>query len=415
MKINALSLFDGMSCGYIALQKAGFHIEKYYASEIDSHAVGFTSAKHPDIVHLGDVTKVNAKELPKIDLLLAGSPCQGFSFAGKQLAFDDPRSALFFEFVRILKEVREVNPNVFFLLENVRMKKEHEDVISRLLEIQPININSNLVSAQNLERLYWTNIHMGKNGLFGDNICNIPQPKDKGIYLRDVLEKVVDEKYYISKKAMARIVRKGYSQPKFNPEKTGTINTKNNSGQLSIDSGTTLICEGVTNQNGELSATDKSTCIDANYAKGMDNHSQRTMIIQTARGNNPAGEIKPTAGLLCLDPGESQGNRIYHESGKSTCCSASSGGLGSKIGLYAIGAKETRIRRLTPIEVCRLQGVPDEYFLYPEWDDTCSTKYPILLEGAQRYARVSDTQIYKMCGNGWTVDVIVHILSYLKK
>src|SRR5690606_6302821 len=130
-----------------------------YASEIDKYAIQVSKANYPDIVHVGDVTKVDGGFLPHvIDLLIGGSPCQGFSFAGKQLNFDDPRSKLFFEYVRILKEIRMENPNVKFLLENVKMKKEHQNVISEHLGVEPISINSALLTAHNRPRLYWTNI-----------------------------------------------------------------------------------------------------------------------------------------------------------------------------------------------------------------------------------------------------------------
>ena len=170
--MNVLSLFDGMSCGRIALDRLGIPVDKYYASEIDKFAIQVSEANYPDIIRLGDVCDVKAEDLEPIDLLIAGSPCQGFSFAGKQLAFDDPRSALFFEFVRLLKEC---NPK-YFLLENVRMKKEFLDVITEQVGVEPIMINSSLVSAQNRQRFYWT------------NIPGIEQPEQRGIVLRDVLE-----------------------------------------------------------------------------------------------------------------------------------------------------------------------------------------------------------------------------------
>ncbi len=171
-KINVLSLFDGISCGQLALKRAGFKVNKYFASEIDENAMDVTFKNFPNTVQLWDVRKVRGLDLPKIDLLIGGSPCQGFSFAGKQLNFDDPRSKLFFEFVRLLKET---NPK-YFLLENVKMKKEYQNIITDYLGVEPILINSALVSAQNRKRLYWT------------NIPNIQQPKNKGIRLKSVLE-----------------------------------------------------------------------------------------------------------------------------------------------------------------------------------------------------------------------------------
>jgi DNA-cytosine methyltransferase len=165
--INVLSLFDGMSCGRIALEKLGVKVDNYYASEIDKYAIKVSEANYPDIIRLGDVKEVTWLGLPKIDLLIAGSPCQGFSFAGKQLAFDDPRSMLFFEFIRLLKDLQPK----YFLLENVKMKKEYQDIISEYVGCEPIEINSSLVSAQNRKRLYWT------------NIPDIEQPKDEGCFI----------------------------------------------------------------------------------------------------------------------------------------------------------------------------------------------------------------------------------------
>ncbi len=176
--MNVLSLFDGMSCGQIALTQLGFKIDNYFASEIEPAAMKVTKHNFPNTIHIGDVTKVKGSELPKIDLLIGGSPCQGFSFAGKQLNFNDERSVLFFEFVRLLKET---NPK-YFLLENVKMKQESEDIISQYLGVKPIEINSNLVSAQNRIRLYWT------------NIPNITLPEDKGILLKDI---IYDDSYKI--------------------------------------------------------------------------------------------------------------------------------------------------------------------------------------------------------------------------
>lgn len=170
--MNVLSLFDGISCGRIALERAKIKVTNYFASEIDKYAIKISKANYPDIIHIGDVRQVDWFGLPKIDLLIGGSPCQGFSFAGKQLNFDDPRSKLFFDYVRILKELQPK----YFLLENVVMKKEYQDIISEHLGVQPIKINSALVSAQNRNRLYWT------------NITDIKLPKDKGILLKDVIE-----------------------------------------------------------------------------------------------------------------------------------------------------------------------------------------------------------------------------------
>jgi len=170
-KINVLSLFDGISCGQVALEKAGIEVDKYFASEIDKHAIKVTQANYPNTIQIGDVTKVKANDLPNINLLIGGSPCQGFSFSGKQLNFVDPRSKLFFEFVRLIKEVKPK----YWLLENVVMKQEYQDVISQHLGVEPVKLNSDLTSAQNRVRLYWANFE-------------ITEPNNQGIKLEDVLE-----------------------------------------------------------------------------------------------------------------------------------------------------------------------------------------------------------------------------------
>ena len=175
--MRVVSLFDGMACGYEALKRAGITPSLYYAAEIDKYAIQIAKKNHPWIIHMGDVTQWREWNIDwsKIDLLIGGSPCQGFSFAGKQLAFDDPRSKLFFVYVDILNHIKSVNPNVKFLLENVKMKKEYLAVISEQLGVQPTFVNSSLVSAQNRQRYYWAN-------------WEFEQPEDKGILLKDVLE-----------------------------------------------------------------------------------------------------------------------------------------------------------------------------------------------------------------------------------
>lgn len=278
--MNVLSLFDGISCGRIALERCGFKISNYFSSEIDKHAIKVSEENYPDIIRLGDVTKIDASKLPKIDLLLGGSPCQGFSFAGKQLNFEDPRSKLFFEYVRLLKET---NPK-YFLLENVNMKKDYQDIISNELGVEPIKINSNLVSAQLRTRLYWT------------NIPNVTQPEEKNILLKNILE------------------------------------------------------SGYVDKN-------KSYCIIASYT----------------RSANPYGYFKKSRGtLVFFDRSKLTEYRTFDRDKLLTESIIKSGDY----------------RMLTPIECERLQTVPDNY-----------TK------------SISTNQRYKVLGNGWTVDVICHILK----
>jgi site-specific DNA-cytosine methylase len=176
MGINVLSCFDGISCGQIALERAGIPIKNYLASEIDKYCIKVTMDNYPNTIQLGDILNLKCTNLPTIDLVLAGSPCQGFSYAGKGLNFEDSRSKLFFDFVKIYNELRIINPNIKFLVENVNMLQKWQDVISDMLEVKPIFINSRLVSAQDRKRLYWT------------KISNVKQPDDKNISWNEISE-----------------------------------------------------------------------------------------------------------------------------------------------------------------------------------------------------------------------------------
>lgn len=382
--ITVLSLFDGMSCGQLALQKLGIKVKQYYAAEIDKHAIQVTQHNFPNTIQLGDVTKVFAKDLPKIDLLIGGSPCQGFSFAGKQLAFDDPRSKLFFEFVRLKNDC---NPT-YFMLENVKMKKEFELIISKYMGVAPIEINSALLSAQNRVRLYWTNIANEPFGLFGDMQCTIPQPKDKNILLQDVLEDDVPGKFYLSDKALARIEKASNLgiKAKIDPLKSGTITIKNQSGQLAIDNSTTLI----ENLKGclKFGRTDEAKQLrKESMAKGKDHtpfqkkqineidfEKMNTLTTAITKDNIICEILGNKANTLTPDAYLATGERNRDENGKAVLTSMC----------------DRRLRRLTPTECERLQTVPDGY-------TSC----------------VSDTQRYRMLGNGWTVDVIAYIFSFM--
>ena len=305
---SVLSLFDGLSCGQIALNRVGIGYDNYFASEIDKHAIKVTQHNYPNTIQLGDVMKVKGSDLPKIDLLIGGSPCQGFSFAGKGLNFDDPRSKLFFEYVRLKNEL---NPK-YFLLENVKMKKEYQNIISGYLGVEPIMINSNLVSAQNRVRYYWTNIPV--KGL----------PNDKSILLKDITEDGLQ--------SLGLAQRGRYDE------------------------------NGKVIQKYELNGTEKSNAMttvskDTLLFIPVDKHSSSSGLVCLG------GVMKPTH-KLWLDNGKllqrnfSQGNRVYSSAGKSATLNANSGGIGGKTGLYEI---EGVIRKLTRLECERLQTVPDGY------------------------------------------------------
>ena len=192
--MNVLSLFDGLSCGMFALDRAGIPVKQYFACEIEKSAMEVSKANYPDIIQLSDVTKVKGLDLPKIDLVIGGSPCQGFSFAGKGLNFDDPRSKLFFEYVRLIEECKPK----FFLLENVKMKRCHEQIITDTLKVEPILINSSLFTAHDRKRLYWTNIPVAK------------LPNDQGVTIQDILEEADESLYLKSSYADRYIPTKNY-------------------------------------------------------------------------------------------------------------------------------------------------------------------------------------------------------------
>jgi len=348
--INVLSLFDGMSCGQIALDKLGIKVNNYFASEIDKYAIQVTKHNYPNTKHIGDVTKVKGTDLPKIDLLIGGSPCQGFSFAGKQLNFDDPRSKLFFEFVRLLKETKPK----YFLLENVLMKKEYEQIITDHLGVEPIFINSALVSAQNRKRLYWT------------NIPNVTEPKDKCITWGDVRERGVNtESYYYTEKAMQWLVR--VSQKK---NKTLTVH----------------------------SDTDKMQMLEAGHHKKYSN--QRFFGIVDLPENEQA--IAAMRGRYLIDGKRQDGKQKTKGLTKQYIEFRYDGKTNALITVTKdnvvvpftlpnrIPSDEFFFRYITPLECERLQTVPDNY-------TSC----------------VSNTQRYRMLGNGWTVDVITHIFNQM--
>ena len=296
--MNVLSLFDGISCGQLALNKAGIEYDKYYASEIDDYAIKIAQKNYPNTIQLGDITNISNEQLdklPKIDLILGGSPCQGFSYSGKGLNFSDPRSKLFFEFDRILKNILSINPKVKFLFENVRMKKGWHKIISEFLGCEPIYINSSLLSAQSRPRLYWTNVE------------GVEKPKDKGLAIKDILEKDKDKEVYPAAIRGRRIGKNG-------------------------------------------SRKDNSTIPITQYIEFRQDGVNSNCLTTVDKDN-----------IVCF---KNPGHRLI--------------------------ASENRdiYRNYTIVEIERLQTLPDNY-----------------TEGGSKYKRK------QLVGNGWTVDVIVHILK----
>jgi len=351
--MNVLSLFDGMSCGQIALKKLGIPVKNYFASEIDKFAIKVAKANFPDMVHLGDVqnVKTSGQHLldefdcgHKIDLLIGGSPCQGFSFAGKQLNFDDPRSQLFFEYIRLLKALKPK----YFMLENVKMSKQSQQIITDYLGVEPVEINSNLVSAQNRRRLYWTNIPV--DGL----------PENKGTVLSDILEDgytdreksyCLDASYY--KGGGASNVRLYFEKSRR---------------QIVFGSGMNVIGTATDIKGRESIRRVYGVEGKAPTLLATTGGNTQPKILQRARGFNKGG-------LKALD-------------GKTPTISTSAWEHNNHLTLD----EGTTWRKLSPVECERLQTVPDGY--------TNHVRY---------------TQRYKMLGNGWTVDVVKHLFKGLKQ
>lgn len=516
--MNVLSLFDGMSCGQQALERAGIKVDNYFASEIDKHAIKVTMANYPNTIQLGSVVDVDGYSLPKIDLLIGGSPCQSFSFAGKRKGMStkdnieiltlehylelkeqqyefEGQSYLFWEFMRLLKEVKPK----YFLLENVEMGEKWEKVLSKAIGVNGIHINSSLVSAQNRSRIYWTNIGMKPTGLFGDMESVIKQPKDKGILLKDILQEEVDEKYFLSEKSIAYINRnqrnlsfqmneddkksgcvvaryqsgipnnqivvkkrvKQINQSKESGGKqpyqqnriydingiapalmqgksdllisSGTLRThKDGEGFREIKSGKAATIPARAREDGsgqnvvriqkiithnipEVVKVRKYEVDILNLQKVLKEHRlmsiknisislgiPKTKVEHWFRTDNSFSipdpeywirlksllKIETTKfdeSIMSFEEREGvydKSNRVYDTNGISPTLTSVS--AGEKI------LSPNSIRRLTPIECERLQTVKDNYTNH-----------------------VSDSQRYKMLGNGWTVDVIAYIFSYI--
>jgi DNA (cytosine-5)-methyltransferase 3A len=412
-----------MSGCQIALKELGVKVDNYYASEVDKHAIQVTMHNFPNTIQLGDVTKINTSTLPEIQLLAGGSPCQSFSFAGKRkgmsttcsteiLTLDhylqlkeegfefEGQSYLFWEYMRILKEVKPK----YFLLENVEMGEKWEKILSKAIGMNGIHINSALVSAQNRKRIYWTNIGAKPSGLFGDLQCSIPQPKDQGILLKDILEQNVDEKYYLSNKTIDALIGSigpiKENNQEFNAvdcdgyqdkQKSGTLMSRYHKGISSFGSNTFI----VDNANAILTPkrTEYGKQIRKDYEAGKIKEPRKNvqqLEPRTDGKTNTITSVQKDNLVLQLNPSkESQGvqpyqqNRVYDTNGISPCLSVDARSPAIH--------ENPRIRRLTTTECKKLQTVPDWYDM----------------------SVVSETQQYRQLGNGWTIEVIKHILSFM--
>ena len=370
--MNVLSLFNGMSFGKIALESLDIKVTKYYSSEIDKYANQATQTLFPDTIQLGDITQWRDWDVDwaSIDLVTGGFPCQAWSMAGKQLGDKDERGMLFWTMLDIMKHIQSVNPKVNFMIENVKMKKEFEEYITThtenaLGEVYKILINSALVSAQNRNRYYWTSFEVN-------------QPVDKGVLLKDIIEHETDKKFKLTETCVNRLSK------------------YNNSEKM-------------------LGKSDKSLCLIAGYHKmGRDNTYIKYKILHDLYDQYPA-PIKQS--IMNLNDNDrvkavTENDRGYRPH-KNDASKSGISELGrilkneadktdtvttSHMPKLAVNAdiKNLHYRKLTPRECFRLQTVPEHYI------DT-------LLN-----AGISNTQLYKMCGNGWTMEVIAHIFKGLK-
>jgi DNA (cytosine-5)-methyltransferase 1 len=433
--LRVLSLFDGMSCGQQALERIGVNVLEYYASEIDKHAIAVTMHNYPNTKQLGSVIDVDGYKLPKIDLLIGGSPCQSFSFAGKRkgMATTDEQeiltlehylelkadgyefegqSYLFWEFMRLLYEVKPK----YFLLENVEMGEKWERVLTQAIGVNALHINSALVSAQNRKRIYFTNIGMEAAGLFGYPVSIIQKPKDRKILLKDILESEVDEKYFLSEKMIQCLdSKKGTTYDTFYPADINNKGRTINSRMAKMGSGDNYIVHNTMPRSsttgkggtGHLSRNDgKTYCLDTGNTNAVEVREVRQLStnnksnggtqpyqqdrIYDVNGISPAlsagkSDLMITSGTLRTHK-DGEGFREV-QSGKGATIPARAREDGSGQNVVAVNS---RIRRLTPLECQRLQTVNDNYNM-----------------------PVSDSQKYKMLGNGWTIEVISHIFKYI--
>lgn len=407
IKMRVLSLFDWMACWYEALQRAWIPIDVYYASEIDKYAIQIAKKNHPDIIEIWDITQVKWEDYKDIDIIIGGSPCQWFSMAWKMLNFDDPRSKLFFEFVRLVKEIQPK----YFLLENVKMKKEFQDVISSYMWVEPIEIDSALVSAQRRKRLYWTNIPW------------ITQPKDKGIMLKDILESNAPDKYNLTERGMKMLMRNFGSKWQalnFDPSVLFKITYPSVCEQQEwLDRKCPTLTASMWTGGGNVPCV----VVPKEWEKLIDVVDWEVRVKQATKQWYIVAEEWDWISLSYPSSTTRRWRVVKWKSNTLTACGQDSWvyepsiqtPCGTQIGnsknfwnsfgsqkAYTLRASNPngviesiqppRIRKLTPIECERLQTMPDNYT-----------------------ESVSDTQRYKMLWNWWTCDVISHIFSFLPK
>ena len=399
--LRVLSLFDGISCGQVALERAGIPVEIYYASEIDKYAIQITQKNYPNTIQLGDVTKIDFTQfIGKVDLIMGGSPCQDLSIAGKRAGLQGERSGLFYKFVEAIEVIK---PKYFLLENNYGMPREAYEEMSRLIGCYPIMINSALVSAQTRKRFYWTNIGPQDYNLFGFPTVAIPQPENKGILLKDVLEnsdpgaKILrftrtELGKKLRKEYENHTIHHGYNEHRIlQPRPDFLSNTLTTKDKDNILVSPMRIPENTVKGYAEI---EQGECMDLTHLNSKTRRGRamkdKCNCLQTQ------SEFFQYLEPICLNSKEgrkdgkskqpSLQNRIYSVKGKSVTMSQFQSNY--KIDLPD---GEYLIRKLTPLECERLQTLPDNY-----------------TEG------VSNTQRYKAIGNGWTVDVIAHIFSFLE-
>jgi len=421
--INVLSCFDGLSGGQLALEKSGIKVDNYFASEIDKYAIAVAKYNYPNMIHLGDVKKIDTSTLPKIDLMLAGSPCTDLAFAGRGKGLvKGEQSSLFFDWWEL---VQELKPKYIFL-ENVRMKEEYKKQISEILGFEPTAINSSLVSAQNRYRLYWFGVRdsMGKDG---DTYKAIPiaQPKDKGIVLADILEQGLDDTWTLSDQAQER-ARNNPRSRAFKPDQDKSGALLSNQYKQSTDSlyavadgciqvGETAEIKGydiikrvyspegkaptlTTMQGGhrepKVATTDPKggRIVNRRKVDGVRKDNQLDLPLK------PYLEVRADDKTNCISTVQKDNVVVSQIRDKSKAVRV--GGRGSYDRHEWDSVDELHWRKLTPKECARLQTVPDNHCIMGNFDGIVKP--------------ISKSQQYKMLGNGWTIDVIAHILEGMK-